>query len=136
MVVGGSSAGAAVFSARMITGEADLQSLTAGRTRTGEGFGFWPEVVVDQHFLKQQRMNRLLSLVVDGPQLVGVGIDEETAVVVSGSEFEVIGNSNVVVIDARGADVSMNPEGAPVAAQGITLHVLKRGMRFTLAPRP
>jgi cyanophycinase len=127
-VVGGKSAGAAVMSAIMLTGDADLQSLTVGATKTLPGLGLWPGVIVDQHFLKRQRQNRLLSLVLEHPALVGVGIDEDTAVIVSGSRFEVIGESSVVVIDARRAKVQARAPGARSAASGVTLHVLTEGM--------
>ena len=66
----------------MFTGDADLESLTAGATVIAEGLGLWPEALVDQHFLKRQRDNRLISAVIDRPTLVGVGIDEGTAVIV------------------------------------------------------
>jgi cyanophycinase len=103
--VGGTSAGAAVMSGIMITGDADLQSITSGATKTADGLGLWPEVIFDQHFLKRQRQNRLISLVLDHPSLVGVGIDEQTAVVVTGSRFEIIGRSSVLVVDARKAKI-------------------------------
>ena len=83
-VVGGTSAGAAVMSAIMLTGDADLQSITVGATKTAPGLGLWPEVIVDQHHLKRQRQSRLISLVLEHPALVGVGIDERTAAIVSG----------------------------------------------------
>jgi cyanophycinase len=133
--VGGTSAGAAVISKVMITGEADLQSVTAGATQTSAGLGLWPGVVVDQHFLKRQRQNRLLSLVLDHPSLVGVGIDEQTAVIVSGSRFEVLGRSSVIVLDARRAQLSKNEKGKPSAARRLQLHVLTAGMTFDLATR-
>lgn len=64
VAVGGTSAGAAVLSDAMITGEADLESVTIGTTQLANGLGLWPEVIVDQHFLKRQRGNRLISAVV------------------------------------------------------------------------
>ncbi len=127
-VVGGKSAGAAVMSAIMLTGDADLQSITAGATKTLPGLGLWPGVIVDQHFLKRQRQNRLMSLVLEHPELVGVGIDEDTAVVVSGRRFEVIGDSSVVVVDARRAKVESRAEGKHSAARNIAIHVLTEGM--------
>jgi len=131
-VVGGTSAGAAVMSAAMITGEADLQALTSGRTELVQGLGLWPEVIVDQHFLKRQRGNRLISAVLDRRTLVGVGIDESTAVVVHGSSFEVIGRSSVVVIDPRGAAIDAAPAGQPAAGRGLRLTVLHAGMSYAL----
>jgi len=127
-IVGGTSAGAAVMSAIMLTGDADLQSITVGATKTAPGLGLWPEVIVDQHHLKRQRQSRLISLVLEHPTLVGVGIDERTAAIVSGSRFEVIGESSVLVIDARRARVEPRPAGALSAARDIAVHVLTAGM--------
>lgn len=131
-LVGGTSAGAAVMSGRMITGEADLKAITAGRTELKPGFGLWPEVIVDQHFLKRQRNNRLISAVLDHPALVGVGIDETTAVFVSGASFEVLGQNSVVVIDARRARVDLAAAGALATGRGLLLSVLKAGMTYRL----
>ncbi len=131
--VAGTSAGAAVMSKVMITGDRmDLQAITARKTDTAPGLGLWPRVIVDQHFLKRQRHNRLLSAVLDHPDLVGVGIDESTAVIVTGSRIEAIGQSSVVVIDARSATVEAAAAGEPIAGRNLTVHVLKAGMRLDL----
>jgi len=135
-VVGGTSAGAAVMSKVMITGDADLLGISAGRTKSADGLGLWPDVIVDQHFLKRQREARLISLVLDRPDLLGVGIDESTAVVVTGRRFEVIGRSSVVVIDARTAKVEQAPAGSLGAGFDLRLHVLRPGMTFDLGSPP
>jgi cyanophycinase len=131
-VVGGTSAGAAVMSLVMLTGDADLKSITVGATKTAPGLGLWPEVIVDQHHLKRQRQSRLISLVLERPDLVGVGIDERTAAVVSGRRFEVIGESSVLVIDARRAAIEPRAPGSLSAARDITVHVLTAGMGMDL----
>jgi cyanophycinase len=131
-VVGGTSAGAAVLSNVMITGDADLQSLASGSTVTVEGLGIWPDVIVDQHFLRRQRQNRLASLVLDKPALVGVGIDEATAAILQGSTITVMGKSAVVILDARGADVAKSAPGQPVAARNVKLTILRDGMALSL----
>jgi cyanophycinase len=131
-VVGGTSAGAAVLSAVMLTGDADLQSITVGATKTAPGLGLWPDVIVDQHHLKRQRQSRLISLVLEHPALVGVGIDERTAAIVSGTRFEVLGDSSVLVIDARGATIEPRKPGALSAARNVKLHVLTSGMGMDL----
>jgi cyanophycinase len=130
--VGGTSAGAAVLSSVMLTGEADLERVKHGATVTTEGLGLWPGVIVDQHFVRRERLHRLLAAVLDRPQLVGVGIDESTAAVVTGSRFEVIGSGQVIVFDARKAKVPPGQKGDFAAAAGVTLHVLKAGMAFDL----
>ncbi len=129
-VVGGTSAGAAVMSSVMITGDAELNAIRQRATKTADGLGLWPEVIVDQHFVKRQRFNRLLSAVMDHPTLVGVGIDESTGVVVSGNAFEVIGIGQVVVIDGRKATVAPMKPNLPFAATGLQLHVLAPGMKW------
>jgi cyanophycinase len=131
-VVGGTSAGAAVISDAMITGDADLRSLTSQKTVIAKGLGLWPEVIVDQHFLKRQRGNRLLSAVIDHPALVGVGIDEATAVIVRGASFEVVGQNSVVVIDARRATIEPAGAGGQVAARDLRVSVLHAGMSYSL----
>jgi cyanophycinase len=131
-IVGGTSAGAAVMSQVMIAGKSDLGSLTAGDTPTYTGLGLWPDVIVDQHFLKRGRFSRLTTAVLDRPKLIGVGIDESTAVVVTGRTFEVIGRSNVVVVDARKATMTHAKNGEPAAGANLTMHVLRAGMRFDL----
>ncbi|PCI38043.1 MAG: cyanophycinase [Elusimicrobia bacterium] len=101
-VVGGTSAGAAVMSEVMITGSSEQGAIpgTEG-VKTGKGLGLWPEVIVDQHFLRRNRFFRLLNAVLGLPKFLGIGIDESTAVVLQGREFEVVGESSVVVIDGR-----------------------------------
>jgi cyanophycinase len=132
VTVGGTSAGAAVIADAMFTGEADLKALKAGATVIGKGLGLWPDALIDQHFLTRQRDNRLLSAVLDRPTLVGVGIDEATAVVVQGTSFDVIGKSSVVVVDARGAQVDKTPSGGLVSGRGMKLSVLHAGQSYSL----
>lgn len=90
-VVGGTSAGAAVMSAIMITGGNQ-------QARLGKGFGLLPdEVVIDQHFRNRKRQDRLLGVLASHPRCLGLGIDEQTAVVVSGHKFTVLGKGNVSI---------------------------------------
>jgi cyanophycinase len=130
--VGGTSAGAAVISAVMLTGEADLDHVRHGATVTHEGLGLWPGVIVDQHFIRRERLHRLLAAVLDRPQLVGVGIDESTAAVVTGTTFEVVGSGQVVVFDARKATVPPGKKGVFAAAAGVMTHLLNAGMKYDL----
>jgi cyanophycinase len=129
-VVGGTSAGAAVRSRLMMTGDADLKSLASGKTILAKGLGLLPDVIVDQHFLQRQRNNRLLSAVLDHPTTVGVGIDEATAAIFRDGTIEVVGRSAVVVFDPRRAKVEKI--GGSPGATGITTAVLREGMRLAL----
>lgn len=133
---GGTSAGAAVMSPLMITGEGrdPLTSLAPGATELVAGLGLWPGTIVDQHFVARQRNNRLLGAVLDHPDHVGFGIDERTALIVVGERVEVLGEGAVVVIDARRASVEpARPQGVS-AARGLELHVLRSGMAHRLEP--
>jgi cyanophycinase len=132
VTVGGTSAGAAVLADAMFTGDADLKSITAGATVIAKGLGIWPEVLIDQHFLARQRDNRLISAVLDRPSLVGVGIDEGTAVIVRAGAFEVLGRSSVLVVDARNAHVDKAAVGTPATGRDLRVTILKTGQRFRL----
>jgi cyanophycinase len=132
VAIGGTSAGAAVMADAMFTGDADLKSLTAGATVIAKGLGLWPAALIDQHFLKRQRDNRLISAVFDHPALVGIGIDESTAVLVRGDSFEVIGRSSVVVIDGRRAKIQPASAGTLISGTGLALAVLHAGQTYAL----
>lgn len=132
-VIAGTSAGAAVMSKVMIGGRSDLDSLKAGTSPyLMNGLGLWPDAIIDQHFLQKGRFNRLALATMDHPDLIGVGIDEETAAIVRGREVEVIGANNVTVIDARRASREPLKLGEPAAARNMTVHVLRAGMKFNL----
>jgi cyanophycinase len=144
-VVGGTSAGAAVMSALMITGDERRplskddawQILEADNVVTDAGFGFIDGVIVDQHFVRRKRHNRLISLVLEHPSLVGIAIDESTAVWVKpgGTEFEVIGEGPVLVFDASAAKVTREPAGYGLRGADLRLHVLRPGAQYDLRAR-
>jgi cyanophycinase len=132
-IVGGTSAGAAILCKVMITGEADLKNITAEKTETAPGLGLATGVIFDQHFLQRQRGNRLISAVIDHRSLVGIGIDESTAVIMRGNQIEVVGKSAVVVIDPRHATFPAAAPGEVDAGVGLEMHVLRSGMSMNLA---
>jgi len=105
VVFGGTSAGAAVMSARMITGEGDFTVIDGEKVEERPGLGLVEGVIVDQHFVKRQRENRLFGLVLAHPGERGVGIDEDTALLVTGGRrAEVVGRGPVVLVAAKGRD--------------------------------
>ena len=131
-VVGGTSAGTACQSEVMITGEGDFSLVATRSVETWTGLGFLPgNVVVDQHFLKRQRENRLLSVVLERPDLLGVGVDEATAAWFRpDGTFEVLGRSAVMVLDAKGAAVHRRERETgqdSLGVHGLTLHLLLPG---------
>ena len=105
VVFGGTSAGAAVMSARMITGEGDFTVIDGDKVEVRPGLGLLEGAIVDQHFVKRQRENRLFGLVLKHPEERGVGIDEDTALLVTGGRYaEVVGKGPVMLVDAKGPD--------------------------------
>ena len=139
-VVGGTSAGTACQSERMLTGEGDFTQVRTRSVELWDGLGFLPkDVVVDQHFIRRQRENRLLSVVLENPGLLGVGVDEETAIWVRpDGTFQVLGRSGVMVFDAKGAAVSRQPKETGqdlLGVRGLKLHLLLPGDSYDLNSR-
>jgi cyanophycinase len=141
-VVGGTSAGAAVMSDSMITGNqfwpgisaaVDSPSFSRIGRRTIEivpGLGFLHNAIVDQHFIRRQRENRLISVVLERPQLLGVGIDEGTALKVApDGRWTVLGRSSVIVVDARGARVTAATDSR-LGATNVKVSLLPAGSTF------
>jgi cyanophycinase len=133
--IGGTSAGASAMSGHMLAqGRTDLLP-EKGAVSLGAGLGFLHRVVIDQHFSERQRLSRLLSLVAQNPYLLGIGIDEDTALVVErGVGIEVLGEGAVTVVDGR----HMLSNLADIADRDtpelidVRLHLLPAGSRFRL----
>ncbi len=147
-VLGGTSAGAAVMSTPMITGDERrpggdrppardssdaFMTIARDNVVTTRGFSLIGGTVIDQHFVRRRRNNRLVSVVLEHPELVGIGIDESTALEVGpDGPWRVLGESVAVVYDAR--DATITPPGAPVlGATGIRMLVLPAGSRYDRA---
>lgn len=133
-VVGGTSAGASIMSQFMISMGSEG---TTPRQRTSQltaGLGLVEGVIIDQHFGQRSRYGRLMSVVASSPHLLGIGIDENTAIEVTGTQFTVHGAGVVYVIDARMA-VTDFPDarvGAPMLVSGAVVHSLPAGSTFDL----
>jgi cyanophycinase len=103
-VFGGTSAGCAIMSSRMITGEGDFTLLDGRAVEVKPGLGLLPErVIVDQHFLKRQRQNRLFGLVLMHPDSLGIGIDEDSALILEDQDkARVAGRSPLMMVTRLG----------------------------------
>lgn len=143
-VIGGTSAGASVMSSMMLTGrlripddaeEAEMLNIARGVMDFSIGFGFIKGAIVDQHFMGRARYNRLISAVLDHPLMLGVGIDEETALLVhSDGLWEVLGNNYVKIFDAHRALV-IDDDGPMAKASDIRMHILPEGSTFNTRSR-
>ena len=136
VVLAGTSAGAAMMSGTMIVG-GDGPGVRVSSVRTGPGLEFLPGVLIDMHFAERGRLNRLLSAVALYPHELGLGIDEDTAILADGDRFEVLGSGAVTVIDAGSAGVIRVPADGdgPIALAGARIHVLPAGCTFELTGR-
>jgi cyanophycinase len=96
------------------------------------------DVIIDQHFAERGRFGRLLGAVAHNPRVLGIGIDEDTAAVVEGDEFRVIGSGAVYVVDGEHVSHSNVAEAQPervLSMHDVCVHVLGTGDRFDLKRR-
>ncbi len=140
LVVAGTSAGAAAMSSVMIIGGPSEGTVRREDVSLAPGLGFWRDTVVDTHFNQRGRVHRLISVFAHNPKVLGIGIDENTALdLVPGDRFTVLGTGAVMVIDGR-----VSHSNAPDARDGQTMavtdaliHTLPDGYGFDLgAMRP
>lgn len=136
--IAGTSAGAAMMPDMMIV-EGDAQTHPRPEiVKMGPGLAFLPDVIIDQHFAQRGRLGRLLAALVIEPSVLGLGIDENTAVVVEGDEFSVIGSGAVTVVDETASthnNLDQLLKDEALAVFGIALHILPEGYRFNLKQR-
>jgi cyanophycinase len=133
--IGGTSAGAAVMSRHMIAQGPAVLRPSKEAVDTDIGLGLLSQAVVDQHFSERRRLARLLSTLAMRPDLLGLGIDEDTAVVIErGEALEVIGKGTVTVVDPSQMQSNVNELGTleQIEMLGVQLHVLPAGQRYSL----
>jgi cyanophycinase len=139
--IAGTSAGASVMSETMLVSGMGVQSYRRGTLRMAPGLGFVRNVVIDQHFAERGRIGRLVGAVAHNPKFIGIGIDEDTGIVVSDNQtFRVIGNGGVYVLDgheATGSNISDARRDEMISISNMRFHVLREGDHFDmLARRP
>jgi cyanophycinase len=140
-VVGGTSAGASIQSSHMVAFGPGGSTPKQRMTQLAAGLGLVRDVVIDQHFAQRNRYGRLLMLVAQNPGLLGLGLDEDTAAVITvedGREvLRVVGRGVVTVLDARNVvtDAHEARRTAPLLASGVVLHALPAGAVFDLTDR-
>lgn len=118
----GTSAGTAIMSEIMLTGEGEFTVIDGKKVQTRKGIGLVKEAIVDQHFVKRSRQNRLLGLVLQYPKLLGIGIDEDTAFWLKDNRLgEILGDSQVIIFDA--------------AKEPMKFYLLRKGEKFDLKKR-
>ena len=138
-VVAGTSAGASVMSETMlVTNTSDAPDRIKSAELMAPGLGFASDMLIDQHFSERGRMARLIGAISQHPHVLGVGIDENTALILEHQrDFRVLGAGGVYVVDASKTTRSSIAEKAvrTHSTFGIAVHMLSQGDRFDLSTR-
>ncbi|MDB5371048.1 MAG: cyanophycinase [Roseomonas sp.] len=137
-VIAGTSAGASVMSDTMLVKGSSRETHRIGDLHLAPGLGLVRDVIIDQHFAERGRIGRLLGAVAQNPRELGIGIDEDTAIILQGHRFEVIGSGGVYVVDGGGVTHSNIAEAEAdraLSIHDVRLHVLCQGDVFDLRDR-
>jgi len=139
IVIAGTSAGAMAMSNEMIEGGSSKESLIKGSVHMRDGMGLIPGLIIDTHFIQRGRFGRVTEAVAKFPNLLGVGLAEDTGLIIKhANEFTVIGSGMVILFDP--SHLSHNnfkilDEGTPMTIANLTVHVLANGDTFTINKR-
>lgn len=138
-LISGTSAGAMAMSNTMIYGGESSEALLKGEVKITTGLGFALDVIIDTHFVKRGRFGRLAQAVAGNPGCIGLGLGDDTGVLITeGDHIETIGSGLVLVFD--GHKIAYNniadiPDGAPISLENLVVHVLAKGNKFVLSNR-
>jgi cyanophycinase len=137
-VIAGTSAGASVMSETMLVKGSSKETHRIGDLHMAPGMGLVRDLIIDQHFAERGRMGRLLGAVAHNPRVLGLGIDEDTAVCLQGDRFEVIGSGGVYVVDGTDVtycNVAEARAECALSMHDVRVHVLSSGDGFDLKAR-
>jgi len=131
----GTSAGAAAASDCMVCEGDSRNALKKGEIKTAAGFGFVENIVFDTHFIKRGRIGRLLQIVASNPMVLGVGLEENTALLVQGVTMEAVGPGSAIIADGRmiaSTNLAEIADGEPISIEKVLLHAMSRGDAYNL----
>ena len=137
-IIAGTSAGASMMGESMLLGGENQESHKVGNWMMAPGIGLLKETIIDQHFAQRGRIGRLLGAVSLNPGVLGVGIDEDTGIIVENESFKVIGSSAVYIIDGRGVsytNISEAEADRAMSMHDVRLHILSNGEHFDIKTR-
>ncbi len=138
-IIAGTSAGAMAMSHHMIKGGSVPDALLKGAVKMGPGLDLLPSAIVDSHFVKRGRFGRLIEAVALHPHLIGIGLGEDTGVLITGGNVvETIGSNLVIILD--GHDIQHNnaaaaKKGTTLSIENVRLHVLAKGNVYHMTER-
>jgi cyanophycinase len=138
-VVAGTSAGASVLSDTMIYEGDSPEALKKGTVQMTSGIGLVRKVVIDSHFIKRGRFSRLMEMVTTNPGILGLGLGEDTGVIITrGHLIEAIGQGLIVIFDGKQilhSNITDIEIGEAIAVQNVIVHTLVKGYRYDLLSR-
>ncbi len=138
-VISGTSAGAMAMSNTMIYQGNSGEALLKGEVKITTGLAFIKDLIIDSHFVTRGRFGRLAQAVAANPSCIGIGLGEDTGVLVSeGNYMEAMGSGLVIVIDGHGirhSNIADLKEGSPISIENLIVHVLAKGNSYNLSKR-
>jgi len=138
-VIAGTSAGAMAMSQHMIRGGSVPDALLKGAVKMGAGLGLLPAAIIDSHFVKRGRFGRLIESVALHPKLIGIGLGEDTGVLITeGNMVETIGSNLVIILDGHKIqhnNAASAKKGTVLSIENVTMHVLAKGNVYDMRER-
>ncbi|MFC0603785.1 cyanophycinase [Winogradskyella pulchriflava] len=134
-VIAGTSAGAMAMAKQMIAGGSASESFIKGAVKMYKGLSLIPELIIDTHFVKRGRFGRISEAIAQYPKLIGLGLAEDTGLIIKDNCFEVIGSGMVIVFDGRKIkhnNHSVLKVGTPMSLTNMKTHILSNGDRFNI----
>lgn len=134
-VIAGTSAGAMMMSQEMIAGGSASEAFIKGAVTMYKGLALIPELIIDTHFIKRGRFGRISEAVAQFPKLVGLGLAEDTGLIIKNGSLEVIGSGMVIIFDGRKLKHNNHKvlkEGTPMSLTNLKTHILSNGDRFNI----
>ncbi|WP_223034685.1 cyanophycinase [Hanstruepera marina] len=134
-VIAGTSAGAMAMAKEMIIGGSASEAFVKGAVKMSKGLGLIPQLTIDTHFIRRGRFGRLAEAVAKYPKLIGIGLAEDTGLIIKNNVIRVIGSGMVIVFDPRKLkhnNEKILKEGTPMSLTNLKTHVLANGDRFNV----
>ncbi len=139
LIIAGTSAGAMAMSQTMIYQGSSTNALLKGEVKITTGFGLMKDVIIDSHFITRGRFGRLTQAVASNPSCIGIGLGEDTGILVTdGDNFEVIGSGLVLIFDGheiKHNNISDLPEGTPISIEHLVVHAMAKGDKYQVSTR-
>jgi cyanophycinase len=135
LVIAGTSAGAMALSTPMIFRGVGRDEMIAGNVKVTTGLEFMRDVCIDTHFVNRGRFVRMAQVIAENPASIGIGIEEDTAIIVrNGVDIEVVGGGVVIVINAHnsyGTNITNHTDAVPLTIRGLEVDILSAGQKYT-----